>query len=235
MASHEVESCKRELIDGAEALVKSGIMTRSNHGNISALVPGTQTFVLTAGGGLADMRREKIALFDLTGSLLEGTVEPVGAEIVQMHAIVYRIRSEARSVLHTHSPWATGFAVAGLPIPLAYEALVRSQMTDGVLVAPYGPRGSQQSVDNIAQVLRGSEQSRGLLLANHGVLAFGDSVATAIRANMVIEEAAEITAKAYSLGGPKPIPPEMVAATRQRQAAFAATGSTSTGSERGGG
>ena len=75
MASREVEDRKKEIIEGTEALVKSGFLTRSNHDNISALVPGTQTFVLTAGGGLADMHREKIALFDLTGNLLEGTVQ----------------------------------------------------------------------------------------------------------------------------------------------------------------
>ena len=235
MASREVEDRKKEIIEGAEALVKSGILTRSNHGNISALVPGTQTFVLTAGGGLAEMRGEKIALFDLDGNLLEGTVDPVGAEIIKMHAIVYQLRPEAKAVLHTHSPRATGFAVAGQSIPLAYEALVRFEMMDGVPLAAYGPRGSQQSVDNIAAVLNSSEHSRGLLLENHGVLTFGDSVATAVRANMVIEEAAEIIAHAYAVGGPKPIPMDMVVASRERQATFDAAGTYSAGSGKTGG
>jgi L-fuculose-phosphate aldolase len=235
MASREVEDRKGEILQGAEALVKSGILTRSQHGNISALLPGTQTFVLTAGGGLADMQREKIALFDLDGNLLEGTVEPVGAEIVRMHAIVYQLRPDARAVLHTHSPRATGFAVAGRPIPLAYEALARFEMLDGVPLAAYGPRGSQQSVDNIASVLNGTQHSRGLLLENHGVLTFGDSVAMALRANMVIEEAAEIIAYAYAVGGPKPIPMEMVVATRERRATFDAAGTVSAGTGKTGG
>jgi L-fuculose-phosphate aldolase len=224
MASREVESHKQELVEAAETLVRSGILTRSNHGNISARVPQSQAFVLTAGGGLAGMRAEKIALFGLDGALLEGTVEPVGAEIVQMHAIVYRLRPESQAVLHTHSPFATGFAVASVPIPLAYEPLARFEMTDGVPVAAYGPRGSPQSVENIARVLRSVQHIRGLLLENHGVLTFGDSVASAVRANMVMEEAAQIIANAWAVGGPKPIPPEMVAATRQRQAAFSAVG-----------
>ena len=230
MASRETEASKGEILQGAEALVKSGILTRSNHGNISALVPGTQTFVLTAGGGLADMQREKIALFDLDGNLLEGTVEPVGAEIIKMHAIVYQLRPETKAVLHTHSPRATGFAVAGKSIPLAYEALARFEMIDGVPLAAYGPRGSQQSVYNIATVLNATEHSKGLLLENHGVLTFGDSVAMALRANMVIEEAAEIIAYAYAVGGPKPIPRDMVLASRERRASFDAAGTYSAGS-----
>ena len=168
--------CKQEIILAAHNLVTSGIMTRSNHGNISLRIPGTESFLLTSGGGLGDMTPVTIALFDLDGNLVEGTVNPVGAEIIQMHAVVYRVRPEFMSVLHTHSPFATGFAVAGQPIPLAYEALVRSGMTKGVPVAAYGPRGSQESVENIAAVLNKVVPLNALLLANHGVLTFGDTV-----------------------------------------------------------
>ena len=227
MATSDLSAGKQEIVSAAESLVRSGIMTRSNHGNISLRVPETQNFLLTSGGSLGTMNPEAIALFDLEGNLLEGTVNPVGAEIIQMHAIVYRMRPEFTSVLHTHSPFATGLAVAGEPIPLAYEALARSGMTEGVPVAAYGPRGSQESVDNIAAVLKSSKQIGALLLQNHGVLTFGEGVAAAVRANMVIEEAAEIIRNAMTVGSPKLIPPQKVEATRQRQASFAAAGSYS--------
>ena len=227
MSTSDLSACKEEIVSAAESLVHSGIMTRSNHGNISLRVPDTDSFLLTSGGGLGNMSPEAIALFDLEGNLLEGTVNPVGAEIVQMHAIVYRTRPEFTSVLHTHSPFATGFAVAGEPIPVAYEALARSGMTGGVPVAAYGPRGSQESVDNIAAVLKEKGPLRALLLENHGVLTFGDAVRTAVQANMVVEEAAEIIRYAMTVGSPKLIPSQKVEATRQRQASFAAAGSYS--------
>jgi L-fuculose-phosphate aldolase len=163
-------------------------------------------------------------LFDLQGGLLEGTVMPVGAEIIQMHAIVYRTRPEFSGVVHTHSPFATGFACAGRPIPAAYEALVRAGAIDGVPVAPYGPRGSEQSVQNIAAVLETHQAITSLLLENHGVLAFGEGVNGAVRANMVAEESAEILLYSASLGGAKPIPAHMIQATRERAATFAAAG-----------
>lgn len=213
-----------ELIEAARNLVASGIMTRSHHGNISVKAPDTDAFLLTTGGSLSSLTREDIALFNADGELLDGHVQPVGAEIIQMHGIVYRKRPALSSVVHTHSPFATGFAVAGQPIPAAYEALIRAGMNQGVPVARYGPRGSQESVDNIAGVLTAFEQIKALLLENHGVLAFGDSVSAAVRANMVVEESAEIVLYAHGLGGAKPIPAEMIEATQARAASFAAAG-----------
>lgn len=220
-------SIRQEICDAATQVVRSGIMTKSNHGNISIKLADQDAFLLTAGGSLANMQPENVALFALDGSLIEGTVAPVGAEIIQMHAIVYRTRREFSSVLHTHSPFATGFAVAGKLIPPAYEAMVRGGMLDGVPLAGYGPRGSDLSVRNIESVLRQYDAIRGCLLENHGVLAWGSSVEAALRANMTIEESAEICLYAYGVGGPKNIPSEMIEATRERAAAFAAAGTYS--------
>ena len=218
---------RKEIVEASASIVALGIMTKSNHGNVSLRVPDSDTFLLTAGGSLANMKPENVALFELDGTLVEGTVAPVGAEIIQMHAIVYRTRPEFGGVIHTHSPFATGFAVAGQPIPAAYEAMVRGGMVDGVPIAGYGPRGSQQSVDNIEAVLKEYAGIRALLLENHGVLTFADTVAGAVRSNMVIEESAEIVLNAAKLGGAKEIPPEMIGATRSHAASFAAAGSYS--------
>jgi L-ribulose-5-phosphate 4-epimerase len=218
---------KKEVIEAAKQIVQSGIMTKSLHGNVSLKLPDEDVFLLTAGGSLADMKPENIALFKLDGTLIEGTVMPVGAEIIQMHGIVYRKRPEFTSVIHTHSPFATGFAVAGKEIPGAYEAMVRNGMLDGVPLAKYGPRGSEESVNNIADVLTEHEKIKAVLLENHGVLAFADSVGGAVRSNMVVEEAAEICLYAYGLGGPKAIPAHLIEATTERAASFAAAGTYS--------
>jgi L-ribulose-5-phosphate 4-epimerase len=227
MSTANLSNHRKEVVEAAAQIVATGIMTKSLHGNVSMRVPGEDAFLLTAGGSLANMQPENIALFKLDGTLIEGTVAPVGAEIIQMHGIVYRKRADVQSVVHTHSPFATGFAVAGKAIPGAYEALVRNGMVDGVPLAKYGPRGSDESVNNIAAVLDEFESAglKGLLLENHGVLVFADSLGGAVRANVTVEEAAEICLYAYSLGGPKEIPAHMIKATRERAAEFAAAGS----------
>ncbi len=227
MTTADMANYKKEVIEAAQQIGQSGIMTKSLHGNVSMKLPDQDAFLLTAGGSLASMQPENIALFKLDGTLIEGTVMPVGAEIIQMHGVVYRQRPEFTSVIHTHSPFATGFAVAGKPIPSAYEAMVRNGMLDGVPLAKYGPRGSDESINNIAEVLNGHQGIKGILLENHGVLAFADSLGGAVRANMTMEEAAEICLYAYGLGGPKAIPSHLIQATTERAASFAAAGTYS--------
>jgi L-ribulose-5-phosphate 4-epimerase len=228
MTTANLTNYRKEVIEATKQIVQSGIMTKSLHGNVSLKLPDQDAFLLTAGGSLANMQPDNIALFRLDGTLIEGTVAPVGAEIIQMHGVVYRQRPEFQSVVHTHSPFATGFAVAGKAIPGAYEALVRNGMIDGVPLAKYGPRGSDESVNNIADVLNAHQGIKGLLLENHGVLVFADSLGGAVRANITVEEAAEICLYAYGLGGPKAIPEHMIKATNERAASFAAAGSYST-------
>ncbi len=230
MASSEIGACKEQIIGACTALIESGVMSISEHGNVSARIPGTETFLLTAGGSLANMTPGNIALFSLDGTLLEGAVEPTSAEIVDMHGIVYRLRPEMGGALHTPSPFATSFAVAGEPIPLIYEALARFNMTDGVPVAGYGPRGSKESVDNIARAIEANPNTGGVLLANHGVLAFADTVAGAVRANIIIEESAILGLNARVLGGAKLIPTEMIELTQQRRESFSAAGTQRAGS-----
>lgn len=215
---------KEEIIAASNLLVRAGVISLSLHGNFSARVPGTETFLLTGGGSIANLKPENIALFHMDGTLLQGAVEPSGAEVVDMHSIVYQLRPDMGGVVHTHSPQATTYAVANKPIPVIYEALVRFDMTDGVPLAAYGPRGSQESVDNIANAIKKHPHIGGVLLANHGVLAFGSDPNGAAHANILIEEAALLGIQAETLGGALLIPKNMIGYTQQRRDEFAAKG-----------
>jgi L-fuculose-phosphate aldolase len=97
----------------------------SHHGNFSVRVPGTDTVLLTATSSFDNLKPENLALLDLNGKLLEGEINPTNAEIVHMHAIVYRERPETGAVVHTHSTYATSFAPASKSLACSYEALVR--------------------------------------------------------------------------------------------------------------
>jgi L-fuculose-phosphate aldolase len=60
-------------------------------------------------------------LLDLDGKLLEGEINPTNAEIVHMHAIVYKQRPETGAVVHTHSTYATSFALASRALGCSYD------------------------------------------------------------------------------------------------------------------
>lgn len=217
MAS-DIQAAKQAIIKAGHQLVQSGVLSRSQHGNISARLPGGDRFVLTGGATLDALSADDLAVLDLQGNVIEGYMHPMAAEIIQMHAAVYRKRPDVGSVIHTHSPYVTAFAIAGREIPMAYEALVRFDFTEPVPVARYGPRGSEQSVGNIVDVIGPS--TKAVLLENHGLLAFDSDVEKTVRDIMVLEESAEIILLADELGGAKPIPAQMIKATNERRDQF---------------
>jgi L-fuculose-phosphate aldolase len=98
-------------------------------------------------------------------------------------------------------------------------------LPDGVPVAGYGPRGSEQAVANIrAAVRRGTPA---VLLANHGVLVFHRTPELAVLVGGVIEEAAMAAINASGIGGAVEIPEDLRAAALQRVMAFDAVGTRS--------
>jgi len=215
---------RQAVIDNASFLVRIGAISMSHHGNFSVRVPGTDTILLTATSSFDNLKPENLALLDLDGRLIEGEINPTNAEIVHMHAIVYKERPETGAVVHTHSTYATSFALASRALGCSYEALVRQDMTDGIPLAKYGPRGSAASVANIASALSTAKNTKAVLLENHGVLAFGADPAAAARANLIVEEAAQMAIFAEVLGGAKPIPPELLRATVGRRDEFSRAG-----------
>jgi L-ribulose-5-phosphate 4-epimerase len=224
MSQETHASLKQQIIDACNHLIRTGVISASLHGNFSARVPGGETFLLTGGGSIASLKPENIALFHMDGTLIEGALEPTGAEVVDMHSIVYQLRPDVGGVVHTHSPHATTYAVANKPIPVIYEAMTRFNMTDGVPVAAYGPRGSAESVNNIAEAIKNHKDIAGVLLANHGVLAFGVDPKAAAHANILIEETAILGRQAESLGGAILIPRHMIESGLQRRDSFVAAG-----------
>jgi len=215
---------RQAVIASASFLVRIGAISMSHHGNFSVRVPGTDTILLTATSSFDNLKPENLALLDLEGRLIEGEINPSNAEIVHMHAIVYKERPETGAVVHTHSTYATSFALASRALGCSYEALVRQDMTDGIPLAKYGPRGSPESVANIASALSTAKNTKAVLLENHGVLAFGPDPAAAARANLIVEEAAQMAIFAEVLGGAKPIPPELLKATVGRRDEFSRAG-----------
>lgn len=219
---------RQAVVDNANFLVRIGAISMSHHGNFSVRVPNTDTILLTATSSFDNLKPENLALLDFDGNLLEGEINPTNAEIVHMHAIVYKERPETGAVVHTHSTYATSFALASRSLGCSYEALVRQDMTDGVPLAKYGPRGSTESVANIAAALSAVKSAKAVLLENHGVLAFGPDPAAAARANLIVEEAAQMAIYAEALGGAKIISPEMLKATVGRRDEFARAGTRRT-------
>jgi L-fuculose-phosphate aldolase len=207
-----------QVVEIAGRVIASGAISANGHGNVSLRVPGAEEMYFTAGPSLRGHPVSSVVRVALDGALLEGDLPPIQGAVVAMHTAVYADHGHVGCVVHTHSPFATAYAVAQRPIGCWVEAMAMFGLQDGVPVAGYGPRGSAQAVANIrAAIIPGTPA---VLLANHGVLVFHRTPELAILTGGVVEEAAQAGIHAAALGGPVEIPPDLRAAALQRAMTF---------------
>ncbi len=211
-----------QVVDIARRVVASGAISANGHGNVSVRVPGAEEMYFTAGPSLRDHPVSAVVRAGLDGTLREGDLPPIQGAVVAMHTAMYADHPEVGCVLHTHSPYATAYAVARRPIGCWVEALAMFGLPDGVPVAGYGPRGSDQAVANIRAAVTPGVPA--VLLANHGVLVFHRTPELAILIGGVVEEAAQAGINAAGLGGPAEIPAGLRAAALQRAMTFDSRG-----------
>jgi len=211
-----------QVVDIAQRVVASGAISANGHGNVSVRVPGADEMYFTAGPSLRNHPASAVVRVGLDGTLLEGELPPIQGAVVAMHTAMYADHAEVGCVLHTHSPYATAYAVAHRPIGCWVEALAMFGLPDGVPVAGYGPRGSAEAVAHIRAAVAPGVPA--VLLANHGVLVFHRTPELAIIVGGVVEEAAQAGINAAAIGGPAEIPADLRAAALQRAMAFESKG-----------
>jgi L-ribulose-5-phosphate 4-epimerase len=211
-----------QVVDIAQRVVASGAISANGHGNVSVRVPGAEEMYFTAGPSLRDHPVSAVARVGLDGTLLEGDLPPIQGAVVAMHTAMYADQPEVGCVLHTHSPYATAYAVARRRIGCWVEALAMFGLPDGVPIAGYGPRGSAEAIASIRAAVTPGVPA--VLLANHGVLVFHRTPELAILIGGVVEEAAQAGVNAAALGGPAEIEPQLRSAALQRAMAFDSRG-----------
>ena len=186
---------RQEMVDVCLESLHEGMFTGTS-GNLSvALEDGTMLITPTS-VRYTVMRPMDIVRCDLDGNIIEGDLQP--SSEWRMHAAVYRAYPEHKAIFHTHSPYATAFAVNHQTIPaVMIEALVF--LGGDIRCADYATPGTKEVGLNAVPALEGR---RGCTLANHGVLAVGGDLAQAYLNAEYIEDVAKIYAIARSVGTP---------------------------------
>ncbi len=216
-----------QVVDVASRVVASGAISVNGHGNVSLRVPGSDEMYFTAAPSLRNHPVSAVVRVGLDGSLREGDLPPIQGAVVAMHTAMYADRPDVGCVLHTHSPYATAYAVARRPIGCWVEALAMFGLPQGVPVAGYGPRGSDEAIAHIRAAVQPGVPA--VLLANHGVLVFHRTPDLAIMTGGIVEEAAQAGINASGIGGPVEIPEQLRAAALQRAMTFDSAGTAHAG------
>ena len=139
---------------------------------------------------------EYIVHMGLTGEVAPDQLSP--SSEWQMHADVYAAKPEAAAVVHCHSPYATMLACARKPIP-AVHYMVAAAGGHGIPLADYATFGSKALSEANLSAL---ESTRACLLSNHGQLAFGSDLESALKLAELVEELAQCYWGTLAIGGP---------------------------------
>jgi len=116
----------------------------------------------------------------------------------QFHLAAYAARPDAHAVVHTHSLHAAVLACAGRPIP-AFHYMVAVAGGDDIPIVPYATFGSAELAEHVA---RGLADRRACLMAHHGAIATGATLAQALELAHEVEVLAEQYYKVLTLGAP---------------------------------
>jgi L-fuculose-phosphate aldolase len=179
----------------------------ANHdGNVTARIGEGRYLCTPTATSKAAVTAESLLVVDDKGERVSGQAKPFGE--LGLHLTVYAHRPDGMAVVHAHPPTATGLACAGsrlLETPFLAEAVVSLGPT--VPTVPFAPPGAlacQALVPFVAE-------HDAVLLANHGVLAWGTDLEQAYLRLELVEHLARIALHAERAGGLKPLPDSALA------------------------
>ncbi len=197
MNEKTLAAAKAELIKISHRGYQRGL-TAGTGGNISLKIEGSDIICINASGtAWADASDSNIIAVDLDQNVVDGDMRP--SKETKWHCGLYKLLDGIGSVVHSHSPAATAFAITGKEVELvsatAYKTLKR------VPVVGFAPPGSDELC---SLVLGGFSRMpiKALLLQNHGVVTVGKDIYEALYFAEVVEDTAKMALYARSLGEP---------------------------------
>jgi L-fuculose-phosphate aldolase len=189
---------RREIVLWGKALHERGYVAAMD-GNLSVRLDERRILATPTSMSKGLMRPADMVIVDLGGHRLAGR-RNVSSEIA-MHLLIYKLRPDVRGIVHAHPPTATGFAAAGMPLnqPLVCEVVIG---LGSIPLARYGTPGTPELSDALAPLI---PEYDAILMSNHGVVAYGDTLHHAYMKMETVEHFAQIALVTHLLGRQNPL------------------------------
>ncbi len=142
-------------------------------GNISVRLDSRRVLTSPTAVNKGMMTPEDLVVTDLQGKKLLGKRNP--SSELAMHLLIYKRRPDINAVCHAHPIVATGYAAAGLPLNKALVSEVVLAL-GCIPVARYGTPGTPELTEALEPLVPSYDA---ILMANHGVVAYGLDLLTA--------------------------------------------------------
>lgn len=191
----EAEKIKQEICAVGRKLWMRQFVD-GNGGNISYRIGPNEVICTPTLVSKFDLTPDDLCLVDLEGNQVAGT-KPRTSEIF-LHLEIYKAVPEAKSAVHCHPPHATAYAITGrvppnLVIP-EFEVFVGK-----VAISPYETPGTEAFARTVLPFVK---QHNTVLLSNHGIVCWADTVTHAEWYAEVLETYCWTLMLATQLGAP---------------------------------
>jgi L-fuculose-phosphate aldolase len=184
----------REAVAAAARRLAAERLVLGTSGNVS-LRSGESVAVSPTGAKLAELRADQVALVDLDGHQTGGELAPTSE--LGLHLGIHAERGDG-AVVHAHPRFATALSCVLDELPVVHYEMLR--FGGPVRVAPYATFGTDELASGVHAAL---EHRTAALMANHGIVAVGESMEAAVEVALLLEWSCEVYWRAAQLGEPR--------------------------------
>lgn len=189
----------------SELKLREEIIAQCLRMNASGINQGTSgNLSLRHGDGLlitpSGVPYEQLEPSDIVKLRMDGSYEHELAPSSEwrIHRDIYAAKPEVGAVVHAHPTFCTALAIRGMEIP-AVHYMIAFGGGNSIRCAPYATFGTQALSDAVLGALEGRTAC---LMANHGMVATGPTLAKALWLAVEVETLARQYFHALLLGGP---------------------------------
>jgi L-fuculose-phosphate aldolase len=205
-ADADVAAARAAVVRYGLRLVTDGLVVGAA-GNISIRL-GDTIVMSPSGLNYDQVTEDSVNVLSATGDILDGTGRR--SSEWPMHRRIYDL-TEARAVVHTHSPFSVAVGTICDEIPAVHYSVLRLGGPT-VRVAAYTTFGSDGLAGNVAAAL---EDRFAALLQNHGTIAYGATIEEAYDRAQLLEWLAEVYWRARLIGTPRILSEQELAAVSE--------------------
>lgn len=169
-------------------------LTFSTGGNLSIRIDDRSFLITPSGMAYESLKERDLVVMTSEGEILKGDRKP--SSEWHMHGAIYDARPEINVLIHTHSPYVSVVSSLGEDLPpISY--LIASAGTRTVPLARYETFGTKELGEAAVEAMG---DCKAVMLANHGLIAGGDTLAQAFSLAQEIEFCAFMYVTALSTG-----------------------------------
>lgn len=196
---------RQMVVRNGLAMVQAGLTTGTG-GNLSCRGQERGWVAISPSGVPYDtLQPRDVVVVDRAGDIVDGHLKP--SSEIGFHLILYDHRPDIGGIVHTHSAYATTLACLHREIPPVHYLV--GFAGPKVPVAPYATFGTEALAENIRRTM--GKRYHAVLLANHGLVAVGADLPTALDTAANIEFVARVFCQAQSIGDPVALSDEAMA------------------------